>query len=97
MMPNMNFYEGDVEFVQDTMGECFEINQIIQDNDHLHYRFFNSAYIFNGQETEILFFEHPSAQPFKIQDNNIIRVKVKDRYQEFIVNEWRWAGFDLTS
>ena len=67
---------------------------IIQDNDHLHYRFFNSAYIFNGQETEILFFEHPSAQLFKIQDNNIIRVKTKDRYQEFIVNEWRWAGFD---
>ena len=76
-----------------------EINQLIQDNNRFHYvmyyyRFFNSAYIFNGQETEILFFEHPSAQPFEIQDNNIIRVKTKDRYQEFIVNEWRWSGFD---
>ena len=95
------FYDGNEDEITESINDLRntnEVNIVIQNNEHIHYileyyDFCHTAYIYNGNSIELLCYEHPSYDPFFIEeDHNRIRIyNGNDNwYRTFDLDNWEW-------
>ena len=85
------FHNGNIDDAIAAVRNREDIKTVIRNHTNLHfvielYGFFNTAYVYNENAMEILFYEHPSTEPFEIV-GNIVRVQDKG---EFDLIQWKW-------